>query len=66
MDFIVGLSLTTRRHNLIFMVVDNLIKSTHFILVRMTYQAPNIVLDLDQVLENLGHVWPLLGLRPAG
>jgi hypothetical protein len=42
MDFIVGLSLTTRRHDSIFVVVDTLMKSAHFIPVRMTYQAPDI------------------------
>jgi hypothetical protein len=41
-DFIIGLPLMARRHNSIFMVVDTLTKSAHFILVRMTYQAPNI------------------------
>jgi hypothetical protein len=42
MDFIVGFPLTTRRHDSIFMVVDTLTKSAHFIPVRMTYQAPDI------------------------
>ena len=42
MDFIVGLPLTTRRHELIFVVVDTLTKSSHFIPVRTTYQAPDI------------------------
>jgi hypothetical protein len=42
MDFIVGLSLTAMRHDLIFVVVDALMKSAHFILVRTTYQAPKI------------------------
>ena len=42
MDFIVGLSLTARRHDSIFLVVDTLTKSAHFIPVRMTYQAPDI------------------------
>jgi hypothetical protein len=37
MDFIIGLSLTIRRHNSIFVVVDTLMKSGHFIPVRMTY-----------------------------
>jgi hypothetical protein len=41
-DFIVGLPLTTRRHNSIFVVFDTLMKSAHFILVRTMYQAPNI------------------------
>jgi hypothetical protein len=42
MDFIVGLPLTARRHDLIFVVVDTLTKSAHFIPVRTAYQAPDI------------------------
>jgi hypothetical protein len=42
MDFIVGLPLTARRHDSIFVIVDTLTKSAHFIPVRMTYQAPDI------------------------
>jgi hypothetical protein len=42
MDFIVGLPLTTRIHDSIFVVVDTLTKSAHFILVGTTYQAPGI------------------------
>ena len=42
MDFIVGFPLMARRNDSIFMVVDTLMKSAHFIPVRMTYQAPNI------------------------
>jgi hypothetical protein len=42
MDFIVGLPLTARRHDSIFVVVDTLTKSAHFIPVRMTYQATDI------------------------
>jgi transposase InsO family protein len=42
MDFIVGLPLTTIRHDSIFVVVDTLIKNTHFIPMHMTYQAPYI------------------------
>jgi hypothetical protein len=43
MDFIVGLPLMTRRHDSIYIVVDTLTKSAHFIPMRTTYQAPNIV-----------------------
>jgi hypothetical protein len=43
MDFIVGLPLMERRHDSIFVVVDTLTKISHFIHVRTTYQAPDIV-----------------------
>jgi hypothetical protein len=42
MDLIVGLPMMARRHDLIFVVVDTLMKSSHFIPVRTTYQAPDI------------------------
>jgi len=42
MDFIVGLLLTTRRHDSIFMVVNTLTKSTYFILMHTMYQVPYI------------------------
>jgi transposase len=42
MDFIVGLPLTARRHDSIFVVVETLTKSAQFIPVRTTYQAPDI------------------------
>ena len=42
MYFIVGLPLMARRHDSIFVVVDTLMKSAHFIHVHMMYQAPNI------------------------
>jgi transposase InsO family protein len=45
MDFIVGLPLTARRQDSIFVVVDTLMKSAHFISVRTTYQTP----DIDRV-----------------
>jgi hypothetical protein len=45
MDFIFGFPLTARRHNSIFVVVDTLMKNSHFIPLRMMYQAP----DIDRV-----------------
>jgi hypothetical protein len=42
MDFIVVFPLTVRRHDSIFVVVDTLTKSAHFIPVHTTYQAPDI------------------------
>ena len=42
MAFIVGLPITPQRHDSIFVVVDTLTKSAHFILVKTTYQAHEI------------------------
>jgi hypothetical protein len=42
MDFIFGLPLTERRHDLIFVVVNTLMKSAHFFPMSMTYQGPDI------------------------
>ena len=42
MEFIVGLPMTSRRHDSIFVVVDMLTKSAHFILVKTTYKEPEI------------------------
>jgi hypothetical protein len=48
MDFIIGLPLTARRHDSIFVEVDTLTKSDHFIPVHTTYQAR----DIDRVFIN--------------
>jgi transposase InsO family protein len=42
MDFIVSFPLKARRNDSIFVVVDTLTKSAHFILVHTTYQASYI------------------------
>jgi hypothetical protein len=42
MDFIIGLPLTARRDDLIFVVVNTLTKSAHFNPVCTMYQAPDI------------------------
>jgi transposase InsO family protein len=68
MDFIVGLPLTARRHDSIFIVVDTLTKIAQFIPVRMTYQAPDIarvfiseIVRLDgvpkRIISNRGSVF---------
>jgi hypothetical protein len=44
MDFVVGLPLMARSHNSIFVVVDTLTNSAHFIHLRTTYQAPDIAI----------------------
>ena len=48
MDFVVGLPLTSSRHNAILVVVDKLTKSAHFIPVRDTYD----VTDVERVFIN--------------
>jgi hypothetical protein len=40
MDFIVGFPLMERRHNSIFVFVETLMKSAHFIPVCTSYQVP--------------------------
>ena len=42
MDFIFGFPLTARSHDSIFVVVETLMKSVHFIPMCMMYQVPDI------------------------
>jgi transposase InsO family protein len=42
MNFVVGLLLTSHRHNVILMIVDKLTKSDHFIPVRDTYNVTDV------------------------
>jgi hypothetical protein len=42
MDFVVGLPLTSHRHNAILVIVDKLTKSAHFIPVRDTYNVIDV------------------------
>jgi hypothetical protein len=44
MEFIVGFSMKVRGHDSIFVVVDILMKSAHFISVHTTYQAHDIAI----------------------
>jgi hypothetical protein len=39
MDFIIGLPLTSRKFNSIWVIIDRLTKSAHFILVHTFYRA---------------------------
>jgi hypothetical protein len=43
MYFVVGLPLTSHRHNSILVIVDKLNKSAHFILVRDTYDVTDVL-----------------------
>jgi hypothetical protein len=55
MDFIVGLPLTFRSHDSIWVVVDRLTKTTHFIVVNNTYSAKDYAgIYLDRIVRLLG------------
>ena len=43
MDFVVGLPLTGRKHDSIWVVVDQLTKSAHFLPVRTDYSLDKLV-----------------------
>ena len=42
MDFVSGLSKTGRRHDSIWVIVDRLTKSAHFLSVRVTYKLDKL------------------------
>ena len=43
MDFVSGFSLTRRKHDLVWVIVDGLTKSAHFKLVRLNYSIDRLV-----------------------
>ena len=52
MDFVVGLSRTRRQHDSIWVIVDRMTKSTHFIPVKSAYKAEgNGGLYIDEILR---------------
>jgi hypothetical protein len=52
MDFIVGLPLTSRNHDSIWVVVDRLTKTAHFIAVNSTYSAKDYAeIYLDRIVR---------------
>ena len=51
MDFVVGLPRTQRQYDLIWVVVDRLTKSAHFILVKYTYSAEDYArIFIDEIV----------------
>ena len=75
----VGLPLTARRYDSIFVVVDTLTKSAHFTPVRTMYQAPDIarvfiseivrllgVPKRDYIRSRIGVYWTILDEFPRG
>jgi hypothetical protein len=52
MDFIVGLSNTSLRHDSIWGIIDRLTKTTHFLPVHTTYNAKKYAeIYLDQIVR---------------
>ena len=52
MDFVVGFPLTGREHDSIWVVVDQLTKSTHFLLVRTDYSLDKLVeLYIEEIVR---------------
>jgi hypothetical protein len=51
MDFIVGLPLTARKKDFIWVIVDRLTKTAHFIAVHTTYSVQQYAeLSMDQIV----------------
>jgi hypothetical protein len=52
MDFIIGLPNTSQRHESIWVIVDRLTKTAHFLPVRTTYNAKKYAeIYLDQIIR---------------
>ena len=52
MDFVVGVLRTKRKHDSIWVIVDSLNKSSHFIPVKSTYRAEDYVrLYIDEIVR---------------
>ena len=52
MDFVVGLPLTGRKHDSIWVVVDQLTKSAHFLLVRINYSLDKLAkLYIEEIVQ---------------
>ena len=52
MDFVVGLPLTGRKHELVWVMVDQLTNSAHFLLVRTDYSLDKLVeLYIEEIIR---------------
>ena len=59
MDFVTGLPLTQRKHDSVWVIVDRLTKSAHFIPVRIDYSMDQLAeLYVDEIIRL--HGVPLL------
>ena len=52
MDFVIGLLLTQRKHDFVWVIVDRLTKSIHFIPIRIDYSMDRLVeLYMDEIVR---------------
>ena len=52
MDFVIGLPLTQRKHDFVWVIVDRLTKSAHFIPVRIDYSMDRLAeLYVDEIVR---------------
>ena len=52
MDFVSGLPLTQRKHNYVWVIVDRLTKSAHFISIRIDYSMDRLAeLYVDEIVR---------------
>jgi hypothetical protein len=67
MNFVVGFSLTSHRHNVILVIVDKLTKSAHFILVRDTYDITDVArVFVSEVIHFHGIPKKIISDRDSG
>ena len=64
MDFVVGLPKTRRKHDSIWVIVDRMTKSSHFICVKSTYRAEDYAkLYIDEIVRWHGIPLPIISDR---
>ena len=52
MDFVSGLPLTQRKHDYVWVIIDRLTKSAHFIPVRIDYSMDRLAeLYMDEIVQ---------------
>ena len=67
MDFVLGFPLTQQKHDSIWVIIDKLTKSTHFIPVRMDYSMDRLVeLYVEEIVRLHGVLLSIVSDRDLG
>ena len=67
MDFVVGLALTRMKHDSVWVVVDRLTKSVHFLPVRTNYSLAKLAeLYIKEIVRLHGIQYPLFHTEIRG